>query len=141
MKKLLNTTKLTGFLLALSAVFMLTSCSKKMTFESSSVVPAAVGSVTIKTDQNQNHTIEVRVRNLAPVEQLSPPRKTYVVWMDCKNKAAQNIGQLKSGTGFLSKALKGSLTTVTSSKPISIFITAEDDGDVQYPGKIVLRTR
>jgi|AntRauMFilla1563_2_1112583.scaffolds.fasta_scaffold15962_1 hypothetical protein len=141
MKKLLITTKLAGFLIAILAAFMFTACSKKMTFESSSIVPAAVGSVKIKTDQNQNHTIEVRVRNLAPADQLSPPKKTYVVWMDCKNSESRNIGQLTSSSGFLSNTLKGSLNTVSSSKPTSIFITAEDDGDAQFPGKIILRAR
>ena len=141
MKKLLSPTKLAGFLLAITVAFMFTSWSKKMKFESSGVVPDAVGSVKIKTDKNKNHTIKVRVRKLTPADQLSPPRKTYVVWMNCKNSEARNIGQLTSSSGFLSKALKGSLNTVSSSKPSSLFITVEDDGDAQFPGKIILRTR
>ncbi len=141
MKKLSITTKFAGLFLAVLAAIMFTSCSKKMTFESSRVVPAAKGSVKIKNDDNNNYTVEVNVENLAPADQLTPPRKTYVVWMTTKNSGTQNIGQLKSSTGFLSNALKASLTTVTPFKPRSIFITAENDGDVQYPGTTILTTR
>ena len=49
---------------------------------------------------------------------------------------AKNIGLLNS-----SNKLKASFETVSSSKPIKIFITAEDDENVQYPGEqIVLST-
>jgi len=113
-----------------------------MVFSTSSVTPAAVGSVKINTDDNKNHTIEVDVINLAPVDQLTPPKKTYVVWMVADNNETQNIGQLKSSSGFLTKAFKASLNTVTSIKPVSFFITAEDEGNVKYPGTmLVLRTQ
>lgn len=140
MRKIRITQKFAGLVLAVVAALMLTSRSKKMIFETSSIVPAACGSVKIKTDKNKNYTVEVDVDNLSPADQLSPSKKTYVVWMTPKNSETQNIGQLKSSTGFLSKALKGSLTTVTSSKPKSIFITAEDEGNTQYPGTIILST-
>jgi hypothetical protein len=41
----------------------------------------------------------------------------------------------------MSKQLKGSFKTVSSDKPVKIFITAEDDAAVQYPGtQVVLST-
>ena len=107
--------------------------TKKMMFASSSVVPAATGSVKIKTDNNKNHTIEVSVTNLASADKLSPPKNIYVVWMITENNGTKNIGQLNSSSGFLSKTMKASLKTVTSFNPTSFFITAEDNGDIQYP--------
>ena len=122
-------------------VIIISSCSKKMMFGSSSVVPAAVGSVKVKTDKNKNHTVQVSVTHLAPASKLSPPKNTYVVWMVTESSGTKNIGQLNSSGSFLSKALKGSLKTVTSFNPSSFFITAEENGNVQYPGSpIVLST-
>jgi hypothetical protein len=141
MKKPLIFNKLLGFILATVAAFTITSCSKKTTFLSSSTVPAAVGTVKIKVDKNKNHTIQVKVNNLATANQLTPPKKTYVVWMTTETTDPQNIGQLRSTNSLLSSALKASLNAVTSLNPISFFITAEDQGDVQTPGTLILSTR
>lgn len=141
MKKAPIINKLLGFILALFTTFTIASCSKKLTFLSSSTVPAAVGTVKMKSDKNKNQIIEVKVSNLATAAQLTPSKKTYVVWMTTETTDPQNIGQLKSDNGFLSKALKASLTTVTSLAPVSFFITAEDKGDVQSPGTLILTTR
>jgi hypothetical protein len=62
--------------------------------------------------------------------------KTYVVWMLTDQGIMKNIGRVNS-----SNKLKVSFETVSSFKPIKIFITAEDDEDVQYPGQqVVLST-
>lgn len=111
-----------------------------MMFSGSNIVPAATGSVKIKTDKNKNHTVQVSVANLAPVSKLSPPQNTYVVWMVTESNGTINIGQLKSSGSLLSKALKASLQTVTSFTPKSFFITAEDNGDVQFPGTYLVLT-
>ena len=52
----------------------------------------------------------------------------------------KNVGQLNSSRGIMSKQLKGSFKTVSSSRPIKIFITAEDDAGIQYPGAQVILT-
>jgi hypothetical protein len=124
----------------MAAVMVFSSCAKKIMFASSAVVPAAAGSVKIKSDKNKNHTIEISVNNLAPSEKLTPPKKTYVVWMITESNGTKNIGQLNSSSSMLSSALKANLKTVTSFTPSSFFITAEDDGDVQYPASTVVLT-
>ena len=129
------------FLPVLALSILLGSCARKMSFSNSSVVPGARGSVKLKTDKNNNNSIEVDVLHLAPPDMLTPPRKVYVVWIVTENNGTQNVGQLKSSSSMLSKTLKGSLETKSTFKPVSVFIKAEDDGTIQYPGNtIVLNT-
>ena len=123
-------------------VLMLASCSRKMTFETSRVVPAAKGSVTIKKEKNNNYQVNVKTTNLAKPENLTPPKNVYVVWMRTEDNNVRNIGKIESSSGIFSKALKGDLKATATSKPISVFITAENDGNVQYPGnQVVLQTK
>lgn len=128
-------------LLAIIITLPFTSCSRKMTFQNSSVVPAAQGTVKVKTDKNKNYVIKVEVEGLADVSRLQPPKKTYVVWMETDQGKTENLGQLLSSAGFMSKHMKASLETVSSFNPARIYITAEDDAGIQYPGRqIVLST-
>lgn len=140
MKKLLQPAKTISFILTLTLIMLFSSCATKMMFESSSTVPAATGSVKIKTDKNKNHDIQVSVSHLAPASKLSPPQNTYIVWMVTESNGVINVGQLNSSSSLLSKALKASLNTKTSFNPTSFFITAEDNGNVQYPGSTLILT-
>ncbi|MCU7549284.1 hypothetical protein OCK74_09160 [Chitinophagaceae bacterium LB-8] len=130
-----------NILLAGSLMLLLNSCSRKLNFSSSVVVPAAEGSVKVKKDRNKNYSIKVSAINLAEPEKLLPPKSTYVVWIETERNGIKNIGQLKSSSGFLTKTLKATLNTVTSFKPNRFFITAEDEAKIQYPGgQVVLTT-
>jgi hypothetical protein len=133
-----------NLLLGVSVVLLLlslTSCSKKITFQNSSVVPAARGKVTVDKDNNKNYVIKIKINDLAEVDRLQPSRRVYVVWMETDESQVKNIGQIKSDTKFISSKLKASFETVTAFKPTKIFITAEDNSDTQYPGsQLVLET-
>ena len=125
-----------GFLL-----IIMSSCSRKLKFYESPVVPAATGSVKVKKDRNNNYSVEVNTIHLAEPQKLQPPQNTYIVWMESDQNGMTNLGQLKSESGILSKTLKGNLKTVTSFKPRSFLITAEDSPNSQYPSnQVVLRT-
>lgn len=126
-----------GFLMLIIA-FSLSACTKKIAFLTSSVVPAARGYVYIKTDKNKNNVIDVHLTELAEVQRLQPARQTYVVWMLTDHDITKNIGQIKSSTGMMSKKLKASFETVSSFKPVKIFITAEDNADIQYPSSLIV---
>ena len=76
--------------------------------------------------------------DLAEAQRLQPTKLTYVVWMVTDREITKNIGQLNSSRGIMSKQLKGSFKTVSSSKPIKIFITAEDDAGIQFPGALTV---
>lgn len=122
-------------------VLIFISCSKEVFFMPSTIVPAADGKVTIKTDKNKNYIVQVQITNLAAVDRLQGNKVTYVVWMISENERMDNIGQLTSKRSGFSKLLKASLTATTPSKPVKVMITAENDGKVQYPlGEVVMST-
>lgn len=122
--------------------FLLVSCARKMNFAPSSVVPAATGHVKIKKDNNNNYIVTVNVLNLADPKNLDPSRKVYVVWLEDERNSTKNIGQITTSSSMFSKALKGEIKATATSMPGRIYITAEDDGNIQYPGsQVVLTTR
>ena len=135
MKKFYTVLSLLGFF------FLLSSCSRKMSFATSTVVPAATGKVKIKKDNNNNYKIEVNVTNLADSKDLAPSRNIYLVWMETDNMVAKKLGQIKTSSSLFSKTRKGSFETIALTKPNVIFITAEDDEEVRYPGLQVLTTK
>jgi hypothetical protein len=104
------------------------------------VVPGAEGTVKVKKDKNQNYLIDVSIDNLATSKQLTPSRSSYVAWMETKENGTKNIGQVNSAKGLFSKTRKASLTTVSTFKPTRIFITAEDDPKIEFPGTMVIMT-
>ncbi len=131
---------LIGFV-AVLALLSTTSCSTKAAFLTSAVVPAARGEVKVTRDNNDNYIIELEIANLAEPERLDPPKKLYVVWMVTAQKMTQNIGQMESSSSTFSSKLKADFKTSSASKPVKIFITAEDDASVQYSNStIVLST-
>ena len=85
-------------------------------------------------DNNNNYAIDISLTDLAEVTRLQPSKLTYIVWMVTDQELTKNIGQLHSSKGIISKQLKGNFKTVSSFKPVKIFITAEDDPNIQYPG-------
>ena len=128
-------------LLTTIVMFSFASCTKKIAFLTSSVVPAARGYVEVKTDKNKNYGINIQLLDLAEVKRLQPSKQTYVVWMVTDEGVTKNIGQIKSSTGMMSKQLKASFETVSPNKPVKIFVTAEDDAITTYPStQVVLST-
>lgn len=127
-------------ILVASVLFLFPACSQKVTFLTSSVVPAAQGSVKVKQDNNKNYVIEVKIEDLAEVERLQLSKETYVVWMETDRGNVENLGQLNSSGSFFSKQKTASLETVSSFKPMKIFVTAENGIDVRYPGDQIILT-
>jgi hypothetical protein len=127
-------------ILGMLIIFTFNSCSKKITFLNSAVVPAAEGIVKVKKDNNNNYLIQIHLSNLSEVERLQPPQNAYVVWMVTSEEGTINIGQIDSGKTTLSNKLKASFKTVSSFQPYKIFITAEENANAQYPGMQVVLT-
>ena len=112
-------------------ILLFTSCSTVSKFPVSSVTPAANIVVYRHHDSNGNNTLDIKAKNLAATDRLLPPKQTYVVWVVLENHIAKNIGQLK-----IKNAKEAELKTLTAFKYSEIFITAEDQADVQYPSNI-----
>jgi hypothetical protein len=127
-------------ILLITIMFFVASCASSHSFLNSSVVPGAKGKVKVKTDNNQNYVIKVQIDDLAEVERLQTSKETYVVWMETEKGNTENLGQLYSSTGFLSKRHTASLETVSSFKPVRIFVTAENGLDVRYPDSVEVLT-
>ena len=129
------------FVVAALFVFSFSSCVTKAKFLTSPVVPAAEGIVKVKKDKNKNYEIKIEIVNLAEPDRLDPPKHMYVVWMVTNHGETKKLGQIKSSTKFMSNKLKASFETVSTSKPIKIFIVAENDASNQYPdSRVVLST-
>jgi hypothetical protein len=126
----------------LMLAFLASSCSRTISFSSSTIVPAATGQVKIKKDKNRNYAITVEVLNLAEPKMLSPAREAYVVWMEAGREPVKKLGQINPSSGLFSKTLKARLNATSIEEPNHVFITAENNIDVQYPnGDVILTTR
>jgi hypothetical protein len=125
---------------ALLILFSIDASAKKVKFLTSTLVPAARGDVKIHRDKNLNYVVDINISNLAEAFRLQPSRLNYIVWMVTDDEIIMNMGKIKSSVGLLSKNLKASFETVTSFKPVRIFITAEDDPSRQYPGTEIALT-
>ncbi|HEU5053060.1 MAG TPA: hypothetical protein VFT78_08095 [Hanamia sp.] len=121
--------------------FMLPSCAHKMSFQTSSVVPAAKGFVKVKKNQNNNYNIDLSVMHLADPSRLDPPKKLYIVWMNTEANGTKEVGQLTTSNSLLSKTMKSSLQTSVPFQPTGFFITAENDANPQdNSGQMILQT-
>lgn len=109
-------------------VALLTSCASTAKFPVSSSVPAADITAKKKQDKSNNYVIEVTARNLAEPSRLSPPKNNYSVWIVAENGSIKNLGQLIN-----KNAQKAILETITPFNVKEIFITAEEQGNSNYP--------
>lgn len=136
--------RLKNIFIAFAGVIIISSfsnCNAQVKFLNSSVVPAARGSVKVRTDKYNNYVIKIDLKNLSEASRLQPPKNTYVVWMVTEDNITKNIGQIKTKKAFLSKKLSAKLETKSSFRPVKIFITAEYDPSVQTPdAELVLTT-
>ncbi|MBC7933820.1 MAG: hypothetical protein H7Y86_00480 [Rhizobacter sp.] len=64
----------------------------------------------------------------------TPDAQAYVVGMSYNEGNPKNLGQIKGDTKPFSNKLTATFHTVSSIKPTTIFITAEQDAASQYPG-------
>lgn len=123
------------------AGIIFSGCSNKVNFNTSQVVPAAVGYAKVTKGDNGNKLIKIEITHLSPPERLRPSKDMYIVWMETEDNGTRNIGQLRTETGFFSSTFKSSFTAITPFKPKKFFITAENSANIIKPnGETVLST-
>jgi hypothetical protein len=99
-------------------------------------VPAAQGRVSTDTDRNGNTKLHVDVDHLAQPSALTPASNTYVVWIQARGQAPQNVGELR-----VNPDLHGSFRTSVPYKSFDVYVTAERDPRASAPsGPELLKT-
>ena len=95
--------------------------------------PAAEGKVITDNDRNGNTGVEVQVKHMATPQSLTPPRQTYLVWVQPRGKDPELLGALR-----VNEDLEGSLKAATPYKDFEILITAEDSVKPDSPSSAVI---
>jgi len=90
--------------------------------------PAARCTVHLHVGDNGNTELDMKAESLAAPSALTPSRNAYVVWIEPAGEAPQNHGQISPG-----KDQKAELKTATPYKRFKIFVTAEDQAQIQAP--------
>lgn len=123
-------------LVIIGAVALMTSCASTAKFPVSSTVPSADITAKKKQDNHKNYVIELTAHNLAAASRLNPPKNNYSVWIITSDGVPKNVGQLAN-----KNAKKATLKTTTPFDVKVIFITAEEQGNLNYPaGEEISRT-
>ena len=95
--------------------------------------PAAEGKVITDNDRNGNTGVTVEVKHMATPQSLTPPKQTYLVWVQPRGKDPELLGALRVNEG-----LQGSLKATTTYKDFDILITAEDNMKPEMPSGMVI---
>ncbi len=109
-------------------IILFSSCGSTTKFPVSSIVPAAEISVKKKQDKQNNYVIELVAENLAQASRVDPGKNNYSVWIRTENGEIKNLGQLRN-----KNAEKAVLNTSTPFEPKEIFITAEEQANLNAP--------
>jgi hypothetical protein len=129
-----------GVIAMLIVTLSLSSCSKTLRFNISPVLPSAVGTVKLSTDDNKNRTMTLNIKNLVDPQRLTPPKKIYVVWMQTKNDGTRNLGSLVGSEGYFSSTRTATFSSVITGEPLRFFVTAEESAQVSGPGPVTVLT-
>jgi hypothetical protein len=135
-----STNMLFGLIAMLIVTSTLSSCSKTLRFNISPVLPSAVGTVKLSTDDNKNRTMTLNIKNLVDPQRLTPPKKIYVVWMQTKNEGTRNLGSLVGSEGYFTSTRTATFSSVITGEPLRFFVTAEESAQVSGPGPVTVLT-
>jgi len=90
--------------------------------------PAARCTVHLHVGDNGNTELDMKAESLPAPSALTPPKNAYLVWIQPPDAGPQNLGRITPG-----KDQKAELKTATPYKRFKIFITAEDQAQMQSP--------
>jgi len=114
--------RIAAFALALVIAAGLAGCAKQIGLNISSTVPATQAELKTSRDDNDNPVVELKVKHLAPPQNLQPARSAYVVWVETADGKTFNAGRLK-----LNDDLEGGIRIMTPYPRFRLVVSAEDD--------------
>lgn len=121
--------------IVLSIAATLACGGRKVHMTPASTQPAAQGVATLSHDKNGNQTVDLKVKHLANPRNLTPPKSTYIVWIQPSSGEVRKLGELR-----VNDKLEGQFKAPVPSSNFQIFVTAEDGPTVTQPsGTEVLR--
>jgi hypothetical protein len=127
--------KVSGLVMIFGASVALTSCSSvpQKTLATGTSNPSGKGTVAVEADSNQNTSLKVEVKHLAPPERISSTAQTYVVWIKPfdEPRRTQSLGALT-----VDKSLNGRLEAVTPYRVFDLFVTPEPSATVSQPSGV-----
>jgi hypothetical protein len=125
-----------GLLLATGiALISLAGIAEEAPLRVSDLLPAGQGKVSYEHDRNKNPKFSIHAKHMDRPESLTPPKNTYVVWVQGRGQDAQNAGVLR-----INENLEGSMSGTTPFQMFDIFVTAEDGPNINRPsGPEVMR--
>lgn len=86
------------------------------------------GTVEAKAGDNGNTEVEVRVKHLSEPSKVAPDASVYVVWIQPRNEAIQNVGALE-----VDDDLVGMLSTTTPHRAFTLTVTPEPSARMAQP--------
>ena len=95
--------------------------------------PAAEGKIISDNDRNGNTGVDIEVKHMATPQSLTPPKQTYLVWVQPRGRDPELLGALR-----VNSDLQGSLKASTPYKDFDVIITAEDNMKPDMPSSMVV---
>jgi len=114
--------------------FGLTACglfgggAQKQTMLTSAENTSGEGTVQAKAGDNGNTLLEVRVKHLSSPSKVASDASVYVVWIQPRNGAIQNVGAL-----VVDPDLVGQLSTTTPHRAFTVTVTPEPSARMAAP--------
>lgn len=130
-------TRGTGLLsLVAAAALVVVGCAQTIAVNRSTIVPGAVGKLTVEKDDHGNAKVKLEVAHLAPSSQLSPPRAAYLVWAQSRDGRAFMLGQLRVDDEY-----KGEFEGTAPIASLRVLVSAEESTAATQPSsQVVLST-
>jgi hypothetical protein len=127
--------KRVALLVVITFLLATAAWSREDKLTNTGIAPAAQGKVVTSNDRNGNTEVEVQVKHVANPHSLTPPRESYIVWVQPRGMQPQLLGALR-----INEDLEGSLKATTTYKDFDVLITAEDNMKPEMPsGTVILK--
>lgn len=117
-----------GILVLGGAGCLFGSGTPKQTMTTSPENTSGQGTVEASLGDNGNTNVDVRVKHLSPAIKVEADASVYVVWIQARNAAIQNVGALQVDDDLI-----GKFKTTTPHRAFTLSITPEPSARMALP--------